>query len=366
MNIINCHSHVFNRDCVPDRFLPPWLRPVANFLQSKKTSQGLAKLVSFFGRKNLAQLIKKFHYFLSIGDLRSQLEIFKLLQGFYPLGTKFCVLTMDMEYMGAGKVAKPFETQLEELAAIKRDPAYTDLIYPFIFIHPERPLLHTLVKKYMENENFAGLKMYPPLGYYPFDKRLDLVLSYAEQNDIPVTTHCSRGGVYYKGDIRDLKHPITGKQVPKRKNKYLTDIYTEPDNYYYLLNKFPDLKINIAHFGGYDEWEKYLGNTLVDEDGEVNWFTKVCDLVRSHVNVYTDVSYTLFNTQLIPLLKVVLQDPTLKNKVLFGSDFYMTEIEESEREFCINLRASLGEGDFKLIAEENPGLFLFNTNSINH
>jgi len=360
MKIINCHSHVFNRDSVPGNFLPAWLRPIANLLTNKKTSSGLASFVSFFGRKNLSQLIKKYHYFLTIGDLKSQLEIFKLLQGFYPEGTKFCVLTMDMEYMGAGKTVKPFETQLDELAAIKRDPAYAELIYPFIFIHPERPMLHTLVKKYMEQEDFAGLKMYPPLGYYPFDKRLDLVLSYAEQYGIPVTTHCARGGVYYKGHIQDLTHPITGKQAPKRKNKFLTDIYTDPDNYRYLLHKFPDLKLNLAHFGGHDEWEKYLTGTLIDQDGEVNWFTKVTNLIRGYSSVYSDVSYTMFNKGLFSLLKVVLQDPTVKNKVLFGSDFYMTEIEESEREFSINMRAALGEGDFKLIAEENPGLFLFN------
>jgi predicted TIM-barrel fold metal-dependent hydrolase len=360
MKIINCHTHVFNRDSVPDKFLPTWLRPIANLLSSKKTSTGLASFVSFFGRKNLSQLIKKYHYFLTIGDLKSQLEIFKLLQGFYPEGTKFCVLTMDMEYMAAGRVIKPFQTQLDELAAIKRDPAYTELIYPFIFIHPERPMLHTLVRKYMEQEGFAGLKMYPPLGYYPFDKRLDLVLSYAEQYGIPVTTHCARGGVYFKGDIKDRKHPVTGKEVPKRKNKYLTDIYTDPDNYQYVLNKFPDLKLNLAHFGGYDEWENYMTGTLVDQDGETNWFTKVSNLIRGSQNVYSDVSYTMFNKDLFSLLKVVLQDPTIKNKVLFGSDFYMTEIEESEREFSINLRAALGESDFKLIAEENPALFLFN------
>ena len=365
MNIINCHTHIFNRDCVPDKFLPMWLRPIANLLQSKKTARGLSKLVSFFGKNKLAMLIKKFHYFLAIGDLKSQLEIFKLLQDFYPLGTKFCVLTMDMEYMGAGNVTKPFETQLRELAEIKRDPAYCDLIYPFIFIHPERPMLYTLVKHYIETENFAGLKMYPPLGYYPFDKRLDLVFSYAEENNIPVTTHCCRGGVYYKGEIKDTKHPITGKEAQRGKNKYLTDMYSDPYNYYYLLNKFPDLKLNLAHFGGYDEWEKYLSNTLVDTDGEVNWFTKVCDLVRSNPNVYTDISYTLACKDLIPLLKTVLQDPQFKKKVLFGSDFYLTELEESEREFGINLRAALGQNDFKRIAEENPKAFLFHNKSNN-
>lgn len=360
MKIINVHTHTFNRACVPAKFLPLWLRPVANLLQGRKTSEGMAKLVSFFGGKNLSQLIKKFHYFLTIGDMKSQLDIFKLLLGFYPEGTRFCVLSMDMEYMGAGKVSKPFEEQLDELAALKQDPAYSDLIYPFIFIHPERPKIYTLVQRYIEEKGFAGLKMYPPLGYFPFDKRLDLVFRYAEENQIPITTHCSRGGVYYKGDIKDVTHPITGKHVPRGRNKFVTDIYTSPENYTYLLAKFPELKINLAHFGGNEEWKKHLRNTVVDEDGEVNWFVTVQNLIKKHPNVYSDISYTLFNKDLLPLLKIVLQDGQLKNKVLFGSDFYMTEIEESEREFSVNLRANLGEGDFRLIAEQNPAFFLSN------
>ena len=305
-------------------------------------------------------LIKKYYHFLTIGDFKSQLEIFKLLQGFYPVGTKFCVLTMDMEYMAAGKVPKHFIEQLEELAAIKRDPAYADLIYPFIFVHPERPMIFSLVKKYIGEMGFTGLKIYPPLGYYPFDQRLDLVFDYAQRNSIPVTSHCARGGVFYKGTITDRKHPITGKVIKENKNKFFTDIYTNPDNYKYLLQKFPKLKINLAHFGGFDEWKKYLQNTIIDEDGETNWFVMIKDLIKRYPNVFTDVSYTLYDKELIPLLKVVLQEPQFKNKVLFGSDFYMVEQEESEREFSINLRAGLGESDFKLIAVDNPNRFLFN------
>lgn len=359
MNIINCHTHIFNRDSVPDKFLPTWLQPVAKLLENRKTNKGLAKLVSFFGKKDLAQLIKKFYYFLTIGSLKSQLEIFKLLQSFYPTGTKFCVLSMDMEYMGAGNISKPFLTQLNELASIKKDSAYRDLIYPFIFAHPERPLITTLVRRYVEEYNFAGIKLYPPLGYYPFDKRLDLVFYFAETNGIPVTTHCARGGVYFKGEITDKRHPITGAEIKQRKNKFITDVYTDPDNYQYLLHKFPELKINLAHFGGFDEWEKYLKNTI-DEDGEKSWFVKIMELIYTNESVYADVSYTLYNKELVPLLKTALQDPYLKSKILYGSDFYMVEQEESEREFSINLRAELGETDYKVIAEENPNNFLFN------
>jgi predicted TIM-barrel fold metal-dependent hydrolase len=360
MNIINCHTHIFNRNSVPVRFLPLWLKPVAHLLSGKNSSKKLVNLLNFFGRKNLSQLVQKYNHFLTIGDLRSQLEIFKLLQDFYPEGTKFCVLTMDMEYMSAGRVPKPFIQQLEELAAIKRDPAYKDLIYPFIFAHPDRPMITTLVRRYIAEENFAGIKLYPPLGYYPFDKRLDLVYQFAEENNIPITTHCARGGVFYKGKITERKHPITGKEIKEQKNKFFTDTYTDPENYKYVLHKFPKLKINLAHFGGFDEWKKYLQYTIVDNEGETNWFVTVKNLLKTYSNTFSDVSYTLYDASLIPLLKTVLIDSPYREKVLFGSDYYMVEQEESEREFSINLRAGLGEEDYKMIAQNNPGRFLLN------
>lgn len=359
IQIINCHTHIFNRAIVPNKFLPFFLRPLANLLERDKTAKGLQKVLSFIGKKDTALLVKKFSQFLKIGDLKSQLEIFKLLQQFYPQGTKFCVLSMDMEFMQAGDVKQTFKSQLDELAAIKKDPAYKDLILPFIFIHPERAGLFSLVRKYIEEENFAGLKMYPPLGYFPFDERLDQVFSYAEKNALPITSHCARGGVFYKGKITSemRKHPITGNVYPQHKNKFFTDIYTDPDNYEYLFVKFPELKVNLAHFGGFDEWQKYLQNTI-DADGETNWYEKVKTVLRKYKNSYTDISYTLFNPDLIPLLKISLQDPTIKGKILFGTDYYMIEQESSEKEFSINLRAELGEEYYRLIAEYNPIGFL--------
>jgi predicted TIM-barrel fold metal-dependent hydrolase len=359
IQIINCHTHIFNRGVVPDKFLPMILRPIAHLLENNNTANGIGKLLNLLGKKDYAHLIKKYHQFLKIGDLKSQLEIFKLLQGFYPENTKFSVLSMDMEFMKAGNVKTPFRTQLEELAAIKRDPAYKDLIYPFVFIHPERVGLLSIVRKYIEEENFAGLKMYPPLGYYPFDEKLDQVFAYAQETKIPITTHCARGGVFYKGSITDdmLKHPMTGKVYKKRKNKFFTDIYTDPDNYEYLLQKYPDLKLNLAHFGGFDEWEKYLQNSF-DEDGEISWFEKIKTLLIKHPNLYTDISYTLFEKDLIPLLKTVLMDDVLRKQILFGTDYYMVEQELSEKEFSINLRANLGEQEYQQIAEINPKRFL--------
>lgn len=357
--IINCHTHIFNRMVVPEHFLPRWLLPLAGLLESKRTARIFYNALSKLRKHELALLVKKFHAFLTIGDMKNQLEIFKYLQSFYPDGTGFCVLAMDMEFMQAGAVKQSFREQLDELATIKANPAYNKLIHPFIFVHPERPNIFELVKEYIEEKGFAGIKMYPPLGYYPFDERLNKVYEYAEKNQIPITVHCARGGVFYKGEIKDemLIHPKTGKPIEKQKNKYFTDVYTDPDNYRYVLEKFPDLKINLAHFGGYDEWDKYLGNTL--DNDEITWYEKISQLLREYPNVYTDISYTMFNPDLFNLLKLTLQDETLKGKILYGSDFYMVEQETSERQFLTNIRAYIGEQDFKLIAEDNPKAFLY-------
>jgi predicted TIM-barrel fold metal-dependent hydrolase len=359
IKIINCHTHIFTRANVPTNFLPAIAKPLGDLLQGDRTSKTTQKLLTFFGRKDLALLVKKYHQFLKIGDMKSQLEIFKVLQGFYPEGTKFAVLSMDMEFMGAGKVKQSFREQILELASLKRDPAYKDILLPFVFAHPERLGLLSLMYQCFSEFDFAGIKIYPPLGYYPFDKRLYQVYRMAEDHQIPITAHCARGGVFYKGAISNdmRKHPITGKEVKQHKNKFFTDIYTDPDNYKYLLNDFPKLKINLAHFGGFDEWSKYLQNSI-DEDGELSWYLKVYELIKKHPNVYTDVSYTMYNKDLLPLLKLSLEDETINKKILFGTDYYMIEQQLTEKEFSINLRASIGEEKYRLIAEENPLPFL--------
>lgn len=358
LKIINCHTHIFNRAIVPERFLPLWIKPLSKLLENKPPAKFFFNLFSKIGKHNLALLVKKYHAFLTIGDIKSQLDIFKYLQSFYPSDTKFCVLPMDMEYMQAGNVRQPFIAQLEELARIKQDPLYKDFIEPFIFVHPERKDIFDIVRKYIEEKNFAGLKLYPPLGYYPFDERLNSIYEYAQKYQIPITTHCARGGVYYQGEITEAMkiHPKTGQHIKEQKNKFFTDIYTDPDNYRYVLEQFPKLKINLAHFGGYDEWQKYLGNTMDEE--QITWYDKICSLMREYPNVYTDISYTMFSEDLFNLLKLTLKDSRLRTKILYGSDFYMVEQETTERQFLTNIQAYIGEEDFKQIAQTNPTTFL--------
>ena len=153
-----------------------------------------------------------------------------------------------------------------------------------------------------------------------------------------------------------LIHPKTGKHLKEQKNKFFTDAYTDPDNYRYVLEKFPNLKINLAHFGGFDEWQKYLNTGF--GDNVITWYEKIAALIRRYPNIYSDISYTMFSAELFNLLKLTLADQTLKSKILYGSDFYMVEQQTNERQFVTNIRGCVGAENFKRIAEQNPAFFL--------
>jgi len=75
-------------------------------------------------------------------------------------------------------------------------------------------------------------------------------------------------------------------------------------------------------------------------------------------NLYTDVSFTAHNQKFWPLLKVLLNTDRLKDRILFGSDYYMVRLKGTERDFSINLRAAVGETEYRLMAETNPKNYL--------
>lgn len=354
MSIYNCHTHIFTNEIVPEHFLPFGL---VRFLSQRRISRWLGRFLNKLNPKSDSDVFNRAVSFMNIGNKKSQLEIFDFLRKFYPEGTKFVVLSMDMEYMAAGKVIQGFNQQLDELSQIKK--SYPDQIFPFICADPRRSNITEIVKKYIEEHDFHGIKIYPPLGYYPFDERLYPIFEYAESNKIPIVSHCSPPVVYYRGEIKEemLIHPRNQRRFEIASNQEFAKRLTDPENYIYLLKDFPNLKVCLAHFGGESEWKKYL-LTPWDESMDQSWFSSISEIIKIHPNVYADISYTMHSPELYSLLKVVLQDQKLRSRILFGSDFYMVELDISERSFSINLRAYLGEDDYQQIADKNPQEFL--------
>jgi predicted TIM-barrel fold metal-dependent hydrolase len=287
---------------------------------------------------------------------KTQKEIFNILKSFYSQRTSFVLLSLDTEFMGKGRVPQKYEDQLKGLIEIKQENP--DRVFPFLAIDPRRKWDRAKVKEYFDL-GFCGIKLYPPHGYKPFDNSynekypqlLDIYL-YLQENKIPIIGHCTPGGLH-------------GRRY-KDENGYFAD----PDNYKELLDQYTALNLCLAHFGGITEWDAYLNDPWEENSKKIAWVSKIIDMIKlddeegnpKYPNLYVDVSYTSYNPQTHAYLKVLLSDDRLKERILFGTDFYVVQVETSERAFSIDLRGYLGEELFSQIARDNPRKFLGLTN----
>ena len=355
--IHNVHCHIFTIDYLPRNFIG-WYFPTT--LASKKwVAKRLLKLARRFA--------PRFAGFIYSAKMENQKSVFKELIGYYPKQTKFCPLTVDFDYMNAGKAKKDYLQQLKDVAQLKENEKYKDKILPFVCADPRRENILDLIKEYIEDHKFTGIKLYPALGFFPDDKRLDGVYEYAEANEIPITTHCipkNKNHFRYRPtkemiDIARTRFEKFYNEKDGRKAYDFAKYLNHPTNYEYVLKKFPKLKINLAHFGGNEEWDKYLDVSDENFKDERNWYSLIRKLIanKDH-NVYSDISFTVHDDKLYPLLKNLTKSRGVKDRVLFGSDFYMLQKDYHERRFGLDVRGYLSDDEYWLIAETNPKEFL--------
>ncbi len=271
--------------------------------------------------------------------------------------------------MGAGRPLSNFKTQVEEIVGLRAGGHYKGRLLPFLFVDPRRPeftngqKLLDWTKRYFDNYGFVGIKMYRALGYYPFDEKLDLLYSWAQENRIPITYHCIEGVIYYRGDLKSLPPPRFKNQfhdLSVQKSENYQRNFTEPENYVDLMKKFPDLKINLGHYVGEDE---------IKSNGRC--YTKVKKLISENKNVYADVSFTLNHVETHAKLHADINTAGVGEKILFGTDYYVVEKNKDEAMLRDELRNKLNDLDqglgkavdtsFNQIAAYNPIAFLSST-----
>ena len=362
--IHNCHTHAFTLDYIPTHYIS---RLFPTYLAKNKF---IAKVgLTFFKNK-----INRYSAFFYSALKTNQLEVLKELRGYYPSDTKFCVLSIDFDYMKAGKAKFGFLRQIEDLSKAANEinkEANEEIIIPFLGIDPRRENLFDLVKEYIEEKGFRGLKLYPGLGFFPDDKNLYPIYKYAEKNELPITTHCiptNKNHFRYRPTEKMIKQ---AKELKEFEEKHIASSYkfakylNHPFWYDKLLADFPLLKINLAHFGGNEEWDKYLDKPNEKFDKDKDWYSLIKEILKNYKNAYADISFTVYDKNLYPLLKNLINREyndgktfSPKNKVLFGTDFYMLQKDYKERRFGIDLRGYLTEDEYWQIAEINPKRFL--------
>ncbi len=402
--IYNCHAHCFVLDHAPDYFARNYFPVRISKLRRYGIIRWMIERVPGIKRKSTSDMLERLINLLKHGNKKSQKEIIDNLISYYPAGSKFVLLTMDMEHMNAELPKKSYMAQIEELGKVKKTKEYKDVIFPFIFADPRRirqdDTYTNTLKNYLSKGIYQGIKLYPALGYWPFDPYLKEVYRFAIDHNIPLMYHCAKGVVHARGKYGPEEHPVSKQTLSGKKSKHFTTHYTHPVNYECLLNpaiignildlskeeakEYSKLKICLGHFGGDDEWVKYLTYPwLKDKENmegdfvsleqhnwnfdihpnekQYSWFSLICDLIKKYDNVYADISYSLYKEDCLPLLKVILEsNEKLRNRILFGTDYYVVSKAASERQYSVNVRGYLGEELFWQIANKNPKEYLKN------
>jgi hypothetical protein len=146
---------------------------------------------------------------------------------------------------------------------------------------------------------FAGIKVYPPLGFEPWPEnneekmKVELLYKTCVEKNIPVISHCSTGGF----------------KVTDRAGEF-----TDPGNQWAkVLQAYPALKIDFAHFGS----------------GDKKWRKTIIKSIKKYENVYADFSCNTHGDEYYKELKqTLINNPNQKldDRILFGSDFMINLI----------------------------------------
>ena len=201
-----------------------------------------------------------------------------------------------------------------------------------------RPSALDLVTWAVQEMGFVGVKLYPPMGFLPagnaevrqsyparaeavpdFPRRLDAALdqlyAWAAEEGVAIMAHASNSNG-------------AADEYSERAN---------PKSWGPVLERYPSLRLNLAHFGGFE-------GRISDASLEDTWEAAVGRLITEDRGVYADVSYFSEvlgepadgpeRQQLAKLMGQFLRayDPDLMHQ-MYGSDWIMVGLEEEHEAY---------------------------------
>lgn len=183
------------------------------------------------------------------------------------------------------------------------------------------------VKFAVEQRGFVGVKLYPPMGFQPIgnaalpedsnlrfpvagrgvlDDELDALYRWCLENEVPIKAHANKSVSAQPG----------------------SDAYASPSGWATVLKQdgLSDLRVNLAHFGGFEE-------SAADPSGsDTDWEGLFEGMIDTYDNIYCDLGYWTEvsdpnaedRNRIIELFGQILErSPLLKRRIMYGSDWSM-------------------------------------------
>ena len=244
--------------------------------------------------------------------------------------------------------------------------------YPFIGIDPRlhtMEFLEELLDKYvntsgkMHQRNEVpekpcyGIKIYPPLGFRPWPDDSETLekhrklYSFCQEKGVPIITHCDDQG------FRGI-------------NAADAWAYTDPASWRTVLENYPGLRLDFAHFG--KQYAIASKGNLQSLSAKLRhlpdspWFYTIIELMEEFDGVYSDLSFSgctnEFYSELLSFLSEQKDEKREKilSRILFGSDFSVNllKVESYTEYFSVFDRSGFTDGEIERIAGENALSFL--------
>lgn len=202
------------------------------------------------------------------------------------------------------------------------------------------PSAFDLAREAVEQRGFIGVKLYPPMGFLPggnagagltypegsgtgfaekLDAALDRLFSWAESESVPILAHAADSN----GAGEGYSHRA------------------DPAGWQVVLERHPNLHLNLAHFGGFDHLS-----------GGEPWETATGNLITRYPNVHADLSYLAESlpwaspqkqARIAGQIRAFLtRFPEASGRLVYGSDWIMLGKEADHQRYFDSVRALLG------------------------
>jgi predicted TIM-barrel fold metal-dependent hydrolase len=271
-----------------------------------------------------------------------------------------------------------FDIQVEGMKALKEQ--FGDRVYPFMSFDPRRSGNLEAVKQYVgPGKPFHGVKLYPPLGFSAADESMmdqqNGLYAYCVANDIPITAHCSCPGMPTMNDHLYIRHnswvfisdtgtPDDGDGECSKFNHgklFRTSMddtvdfseggspqkslyFNHPDIWQVVLEAFPSLRLNLAHFGGdCRDWRRRIASMICS---------------NTYQNLYTDISCRTKDTELEGIRQEYDGSEFIQRRLMYGSDFTILLLSSDLPDFVSGVEEVFPSDKHRDIYWNNPRRFL--------
>lgn len=211
----------------------------------------------------------------------------------------------------------------------------------------------------VRHDGFLGVKLYPIMGYYPWDNEhrapeewipqefrdagvtwqlVDAALAelynVCAAEGIPITVHCSPQGA------RGPHGPDPADKTENPKKLFGPDNHSHPYHWEQVLTHYGDLRLNLAHMAG-DHFQNVVGMVVDHESWEghavYDWAYAITGLMKESNHVYADRSCQVPPTDPQELsaytqrhVHVFGLSPTVPQRMMHGSDWHLVLLYTGE------------------------------------